>query len=95
MKLKWILLARLYQGLLLNIGDNGQELDVEKRRTGGLRPGIMKGYWKDEKATNRVLINNGYHTGDLGYKDSEGFFFITGRRDNIIKVKGHRINTRR
>ena len=56
-------------------------------------PNIMQGYWKDPETTSCVLIKNGYHTGDLCHKDNEGFFFIHGRRDNIFKVGGHRINT--
>jgi len=53
---------------------------------------IMQGYWKDKKATSAVLDNNGYHTGDLGYYDKEGYFFLNGRKDNLLKVGGHRIN---
>ncbi|MES0447133.1 MAG: AMP-binding protein, partial [Desulfobacterales bacterium] len=53
---------------------------------------IMQGYWKDKKATAKVLDENGYHTGDLGYQDKEGFFYVTGRKDNLLKVGGHRIN---
>jgi long-chain acyl-CoA synthetase len=53
---------------------------------------IMQGYWKDEKATARVLKNGGYHTGDLAYQDSDGFYYVIGRDDNQIKSGGHRIN---
>jgi long-chain acyl-CoA synthetase len=53
---------------------------------------IMLGYYKDKDATNRVLDRHGYHTGDLGYYDDEGFFFLTGRMDSQIKVKGYRID---
>ena len=53
---------------------------------------IMQGYWKDEEATARVLKNDGYHTGDIGYQDKDGFFYLTGREDNLIKSGGHRIN---
>lgn len=55
-------------------------------------PNIMQGYWKDEKATSAVLNKNGYHTGDLGYYDEKGYFFVNGRKDNLLKVGGHRIN---
>jgi len=54
---------------------------------------IMQGYWKDGDATKRAIDGNGYHTGDLGYKDDEGFLYIVGRKDNLLKVGGHRINT--
>ena len=58
----------------------------------GQGPNIMLGYWKDEKGTSAVLDEQGYHTGDLGYQDGDGYFYVTGRRDNLLKVGGHRIN---
>lgn len=54
---------------------------------------IMQGYWKNEAATEEALSVYGYHTGDLGYKDEDGYFFVVGRKDNQLKVSGHRINT--
>lgn len=53
---------------------------------------IMQGYWKDPETTDRFLTNAGYHTGDLGYQDDEGYFYVNGRKDNLLKVGGHRIN---
>ena len=53
---------------------------------------IMQGYWKDPEMTAKVLDSDGYHTGDLCYQDEEGFFFLVGRKDSLIKVGGHRIN---
>lgn len=53
---------------------------------------IMAGYYKDEDSTRRVLDENGYHTGDLGYYDKDGFLYVTGRKDDQLKVGGHRIN---
>jgi acyl-CoA synthetase (AMP-forming)/AMP-acid ligase II len=55
-------------------------------------PNIMAGYWKDPDDTHRVLTEEGYHTGDIGYRDSEGFLYVTARKDGLIKVGGHRIN---
>lgn len=55
-------------------------------------PNIMKGYFKDGDLTSKKLDAVGYHTGDLCYRDEEGFFFLTGREDDLLKVGGHRIN---
>lgn len=57
-------------------------------------PNIMKGYWRDSEFTSRVLDSNGYRTGDLGYRDDEGFFYLMGRKDSIFKSGGHKINPR-
>jgi acyl-CoA synthetase (AMP-forming)/AMP-acid ligase II len=56
-------------------------------------PNIMAGYWRDPQATAEKLDEFGYHTGDQGYVDGDGFFFLVGRRDNQLKVGGHRVNT--
>jgi acyl-CoA synthetase (AMP-forming)/AMP-acid ligase II len=56
-------------------------------------PGIMRGYWNNPEATAEVLDETGYHTGDLGYIDEDGFIYIKGRKDNQLKVGGNRINT--
>ena len=54
---------------------------------------IMQGYWRNPAATAEVSSQHGYHTGDLGYRDEDGYFFVVGRKDNQLKVGGHRINT--
>ncbi len=47
---------------------------------------IMSGYWNDPESTRDVLINGWYHTGDLARQDDMGFFYITGRKRDMIKV---------
>ena len=48
---------------------------------------VMKGYYKMPEETAKVIDKNGYlHSGDLGYRDSEGYFYVTGRiKDMIIR----------
>ena len=48
---------------------------------------VMKGYYKMHEETAKVIDKNGYlHSGDLGYRDSEGYFYVTGRiKDMIIR----------
>ena len=75
------------------LDSSGQE--VPKGEIGeivGEGPNIMQGYWQDNEATTAVLDHNGYHTGDMGYQDEEGYLFLVGRKDNLLKVGGHRIN---
>ena len=44
----------------------------------------MKGYWNRAQATADVLRDDWFYTGDLGYFDSRGNLFITGRRKEVI-----------
>jgi long-chain acyl-CoA synthetase len=55
---------------------------------------IMAGYWKDEAATREVLKEGWYFTGDQAYVDPDGYYYVVGRKDNLLKVGGHRINPR-
>jgi acyl-CoA synthetase (AMP-forming)/AMP-acid ligase II len=55
---------------------------------------IMRGYFKDADLTAKKLGPEGYHTGDLCYRDSEGFYFLVGRQDDLVKVGGHKVNPR-
>jgi acyl-CoA synthetase (AMP-forming)/AMP-acid ligase II len=52
----------------------------------------MQGYWKDPKSTAKALSAGYYRTGDQAYKDADGYYFIVGRKDDQLKVGGHRVN---
>jgi long-chain acyl-CoA synthetase len=82
-------------GVNLNILDKtGNQLtDGEIGEIVASGENIMQGYWQDPTATAEVLSRHGYHTGDLGYRDGDGYFYVVGRKDNQLKVGGHRINT--
>jgi acyl-CoA synthetase (AMP-forming)/AMP-acid ligase II len=75
------------------VDKSGRELPTgQKGELVAQGPNIMLGYWRDPEATAGVLDESGYHTGDMGYRDAQGYFFLEGRKDNIMKVGGHRIN---
>jgi len=49
---------------------------------------LMKGYWKDKKNTDKVLISGWLHTGDLGSIDNDGYLKISGRVNEMIVNSG-------
>ena len=54
-------------------------------------PGIFLGYYKDEEKTAEAWRGGYYHTGDLAWKDEDGYFHYVGRADDVIKSSGYRI----
>ena len=82
------------------VDDEGQENDT--REEGSiviqlpLPPGCMTSLWRNEHRFIKGYFQqfpNHYLTGDGGFKDENGFVFITGRTDDIINVAGHRLST--
>jgi acyl-CoA synthetase (AMP-forming)/AMP-acid ligase II len=53
---------------------------------------VMVGYWRDPEATASVLREDGLHTGDRGRMDADGYLYIDGRADDVIKSGGYRIS---
>ncbi|WP_291068637.1 MULTISPECIES: AMP-binding protein [unclassified Empedobacter] len=82
------------------VDDEGQENDI--REEGSiviqlpLPPGCMTSLWRNEHRFIKGYFQqfpNHYLTGDGGFRDENGFVFITGRTDEIINVAGHRLST--
>ena len=65
-------------------------LNVNKQGIGELAvkgPNVMIGYYKNKEATEKVLKDEWFHTGDLAKIDEEGYIFICGRKKNVIVLK--------
>lgn len=50
-------------------------------------PSVMLGYYEDPLANEKAFEGGWFHTGDLAYKDKDGFLHITGRKKNVIVTK--------
>jgi long-chain acyl-CoA synthetase len=55
---------------------------------------VMKGYYKDEKATAQVIHDGWLHTSDLGRMDGDGYIFLTGRKKRMIITSGFNVYPR-
>ena len=60
--------------------------------TDGNRPlGLFKGYYRDEALTKKVYAEGIYRTGDMAWRDEDGYYWFVGRTDDVIKSSGYRI----
>jgi acetyl-CoA synthetase len=53
--------------------------------------GLFLGYHRDEARTKEAYHDGIYHTGDVAWKDEDGYFWFVGRNDDVIKSSGYRI----
>lgn len=53
--------------------------------------GMFKGYYRDPKLTDACIRDGVYHTGDVAWRDDDGYYQFVGRVDDVIKSSGYRI----
>jgi long-chain acyl-CoA synthetase len=69
--------------------DAGKELPVGEIGEICIRGGnVMLGYWNQPEETAKVLRAGWLYTGDVGYRDAEGYYFITDRKKDMLLVNG-------
>jgi len=85
----------LYDVHLLSIEgnevDNGETGEICINISGGLPCGLAYCYEGNPEVTAETWRDGFYHTGDLAWKDEEGFYWYVGRADDVIKSSGYRI----
>jgi acetyl-CoA synthetase len=75
-------------GRQAEVGEQGQIVV----RTDKCTPiGLFKGYYRNETLTNDAHHDGVYYTGDLAWRDEDGYFWFVGRADDVIKSSGYRI----
>lgn len=75
----------------------GSEEEAEIGEVGELAikgPQVMVGYWNNQEETDNVLRNGWLFTGDIGYMDEDGYFYIVDRKKDMIIAGGYNIYPR-
>ncbi|GMO42572.1 MAG: AMP-binding protein [Termitinemataceae bacterium] len=72
-------------------GEN-EEGEIVLRLDKGRPFGMFAGYYHDAVMTEAAFEGGIYHTGDVAYKDADGYFWFCGRTDDMIKSAGFRIS---
>ncbi len=57
-------------------------------------PQVMLGYWNNEEETALTIRDGWLHTGDIGYRDSDGYFFVADRKKDMVIVGGYNVYPR-
>ncbi len=80
------------------VDDNGESCEdgvtglvVIKNTSKSYPTGLFRGYYNDEEANARVWTGDTYSTGDTAWRDSDGYYWFVGRKDDVIKCSGYRI----
>ncbi|MBE6756464.1 MAG: cupin domain-containing protein [Ruminococcaceae bacterium] len=72
----------------VGVGENGE---IVVRTDKYVPNGLFLGYHNDEEKTKEAWHDGMYHTGDVAWRDEDGYFWYVGRADDVIKSSGYRI----
>ncbi len=78
----------LDDGSSAKVGETGEVVVKTKK---GVPCGLFMGYYGDEENTKKAWHDEVYHTGDLAWRDEDGYLWYVGRIDDVIKSSGYRI----
>ena len=71
--------------------EDGEQGEIVFYTDGELPLGLFKGYYRDETLTREVYDNHVYRTGDMAWRDEDGYYWFVGRTDDVIKSSGYRV----
>lgn len=74
-----------------NSCDVGEEGQIVIHTKNGKPFGMFDGYYRDPELTQKVWHDDLYYTGDMAWRDEDGYFWFVGRADDLIKSSGYRI----
>jgi fatty-acyl-CoA synthase len=74
------------------VDDDGHDVpDGERGEIVVRGPNVMKGYWNRPDATAEVIVDGWFHTGDIGKRDEDGYFYILDRKKDMIISGGENV----
>ncbi len=82
----------VYDTVVRIVDDNGNDLppgEIGELVTAG--PQVVAGYWNKPEATAKSIPNGVLHTGDVGYMDADGWFYIIDRKKDQINASGYKV----
>ena len=71
--------------------EDGEKGEIVVRAGADKPVGLFKYYYRDEELTQNVWHDGLYHTGDVAWRDEDGYYWFEGRIDDVIKSSGYRI----
>jgi len=71
--------------------EDGEQGQIVIRTDKGKPTGLFKEYYRDEAKTREAYHDNIYYTGDVAWRDEDGYYWFVGRADDVIKSSGYRI----
>jgi len=71
--------------------EDGEQGQIVIRTDGGKPLGLFKEYYLNEELTHEAWHDGIYYTGDMAWRDEDGYYWFVGRADDVIKSSGYRI----
>ena len=71
--------------------EDGEQGEIIFRTDKDVPVGLFMGYYRDPELTQSVYRDHIYHTGDIAWRDEDGYYWFVGRNDDVIKSSGYRI----
>ena len=69
----------------------GQPGEIVIHTDKGVPCGLFQCYYRDEEQTKKMHHDGLFHTGDLAWRDEDGYYWYVGRKDDVIKTSGYRV----
>src|SRR6185503_5172500 len=83
-------------GVDLRVVEDGKDVEADGQSVGEIIARsnvVMSGYWRQPEATDAVIVDGWFHTGDMAMLDSEGFIEVCDRKKDLIISGGENISS--